>query len=117
MEDREFFDELYRLWSKTTAASDGYWRIETDTETAYVDVVSVDKDEWENVIGYTMFEPDADFITAIHGCFPDLVRRLHAALDEADRADHERDSRECRIAELEVEVAELKADLEGLING
>jgi hypothetical protein len=31
--------------------------------------------------------------------------------------DQDRDARECRIAELELEVMELKADLEGLIAG
>lgn len=61
-----------------------------------------------------MGEWDADFLTAVHGCVPDLVRRLHAALDEADRADYERDSRECRIAELEAEVADLKKVVDGL---
>jgi hypothetical protein len=62
-------------------------------------------------------DEDADFITAIHGCFPDLIRTVLAALDEADRADFDKDSRECRIAELEAELAELRADLEGLIAG
>jgi hypothetical protein len=60
---------------------------------------------------------------------PELVRRALAAFDEAERVDQDRDSRECRIAELEIalaeelanvahlqsQVVELEADLEGLI--
>lgn len=124
MDEREFFDHLYQLWCKTTAAEDGYWKIEHDPDSPYVDVVSVDKDEWENVIGHTMYERDADFITAIHGCFPDLIRRVLAALDDAERRDVEADvaygrlaSAEMRVDELQSEVEALKADLEGLIAG
>jgi hypothetical protein len=34
------------------------------------------------------------------------------AVDESDRLDYDADSRECRIAELEMEVQELKEKLE-----
>jgi hypothetical protein len=37
------------------------------------------------------------------------------AMDEAERADYRKDERECRIAELELELKELRADLEGLL--
>ena len=126
MNERELVDELYQLWAKTTAAGNGGWNIEEDEESThpYVDVVSIDTDEWEQTIGFTVSKPDADFITSVHSAFPELVRLFHSALDEADRADHNKDSRECRIAELEValaeelaHVAELKSDLEGLIAG
>lgn len=117
MEDREFFDHLYQMWAKTTHAENGYWKYQKDEKSVLVDIESIDKDEWEQTIAFGAYEVDADWITAVHGCFPDLCRRLHAALDEADRADFDRDARECRIAELEAEVAELKADLEGLIAG
>jgi hypothetical protein len=117
MNERELVDELYQMWAKTTAAGNGGWNIEEDEEAThpYVDVVSIDTDEWEQTIGFTVSKPDADFITAVHSAFPELVRLFHSALDEADRADHNKDARECRIAELEVAVAELKSDLEGLI--
>ena len=59
-------------------------------------------------------EWDAEFIAGLHGAVPDLIRRLHDAVSEADIADYARDSRECRIAELEVEVSELKAVIDGL---
>jgi hypothetical protein len=116
VEDREFFDTLFQLFTQTTGAEDTYWSYaETEDEPGYT-VYSVGESS-EHIIGYVESEADAEFITAIHGCLPDLVRRLHMALDESDRADYDRDSRECRIYELEIELSELKSDLEGLING
>lgn len=116
MEDREFFDELYRLWSKTTGAEKCYWDYRQLAD-GVCHIEAVEQDGWGHPVANHLEDADADWITAVHGCFPDLVRRLYAALDEADRADYDRDSRECRIAELEAEVADLKADLEGLIAG
>jgi hypothetical protein len=40
-----------------------------------------------------------------------LIRGTREALDEAERADRQRDERECRIAELEIEVAALRKEL------
>lgn len=117
MDDRDFIDQIYQLWSKTTHADTGGWEIVRDDKTVLVDIESTDRDGWEQTISFGTYEYDAQFIVTVHTAFPELVRRLHDALDEADRADHESDSRECRIAELELEVAELKADLEGLIAG
>lgn len=75
---------------------------------------AVAQDQTRKLVASGLSEFDSDFISALHGCFPDLVTRLHDALDEADRADHNRDSRECRIAELESEVEELKRVVDGL---
>lgn len=111
MDDREFFDTLYQLWSKTSWAKNRYWSYESDSEAGYV-VNAVDEDGTAAFVASFYKDEDADFITAIHGCLPDLVRRLHSALDEADSADYSRDSRECRIAELELELDELKSYLE-----
>ncbi len=72
---------------------------------------------------------DPEWCQMIFDAFPQIVRQYNTALDEADRADFDKDSRECRIAELEValaeelanvahlqaQVVELEADLEGLI--
>lgn len=115
MEDREFFDALYQLWSKTTGAEDTFWDYsQHEGKSVYhVDSVGLEGGNRKRVASY-LADPDADFLTAMHGALPDLVRRLHDALDEADRADHFSDSRECRIAELELEVQELKGLLEGL---
>lgn len=111
MEDRDFFDHLYQLWAKTSCANDRYWdyHYHGGKNVCYINAVSQDGEK-QRVASY-VGEPDADFITAVHGCLPDLVRRLHAALDEADQADYDRDSRECRIAELELEVSQLKDQL------
>jgi hypothetical protein len=127
MEDREFFDELFQLWSKTTGAEDRYWMPEAHFDNSgRFNVYAVGQgddgsmltkaDPFHNrkLVASGMSDRDSDFVTAVHGCFADLWRRLHAALDEADTADFERDSRECRIAELESEVSELQKVVDGL---
>lgn len=116
MDDKEFFDKLFQLFSDTTGAENTYWMYEECDDGGY-DLHAVNDDGDKVFVGFLDDEADAEFVTAVHGCLADLVRRLHMALDEADRADFDRDSRECRIFELECEVAELKADLEGLIAG
>jgi hypothetical protein len=137
MDDKDFFDTLYKMWSHTTNAADRFWDYHGDVEGAYtIRSIGPEGESTPLPVAEGLFECDADWITALHGCFPDLVRRLHAALDEADRADFEKDSRECRIAELESELIEanyincrlrqeyaelqsevetLRADLEGLL--
>lgn len=108
MDDREFFDYLYQMWTKTTGAKETYWDYQK-TPYVYEHVMSaVGKDDQRDYVGSFATEEDADFITAVHGCFGDLYRKLHEALDEADRADYQHDERECRIAELELELMELK---------
>jgi hypothetical protein len=116
MEDRDFFDTLYQLWSKTTGAEDTYWKYEEDTRhyaggPGTFNIYSVDSSGQEKFVASLQSDEDADFITAVHGSLGDLVRRLHEALDEADSADFNHDSQECRIAELELE----NARLEGLL--
>jgi len=112
MEDREFFDHLYQLWSKTTGASDRYWMpVDLGGKNVF-HIQAVAQDESVKRIASNLKDEDADFITAVHGCIPDLIRRLYAALDEADRLDYDRDSRECRIAELEIENQEIREQLD-----
>lgn len=114
MDDRDFFDHLFQLWAKTTGANDRYWQpVEYDDPSGRFHIYAVAEDESRKLVADSTSEWDSDFITAVHGCLPDLVRRLHAALDEADRADYDRDARECRIFELEGEVAELRRALNG----
>lgn len=115
MQDHEFFDVLYASFTKTTGAADTYWMPEEDDE--YYDnghgtfiVWSVGEDQRKSFVGSFESEADADFLTAVHGCFPDLVRRLHAALDEADRLDVERDEREQQIGRLSLENQELREE-------
>lgn len=115
MEDRDFFDELFQLWAKTTGADDRYWMPEAHFDNSgRFNVYAVAQDESRKLVASGLSEHDADWLTALHGCFADLWRRMHAALDESDRADFDRDSRECRIAELEAEAGELRQTLEGL---
>jgi hypothetical protein len=106
MDERDFFDHLYQLWAKTTHANDGEWEVNDDGEHILVDVWSTDKDGWEQTIGYGMYKQDAEFISQVHAALPELVRRALAAFDEAERVDQDRDARECRIAELEMELSE-----------
>jgi len=112
------------LWSKTTGAKDRYWDYHWHDGKGVCYIDSVGEDGERKRIASYLADEDADFIAAVHGCFPDLIRTVLAAMDEADRADFDKDSRECRIAELESALAEaqagladLKADLEGLIAG
>lgn len=100
MDDRDFFDTLYQGWSKTTGAAECFWMPEEDREGA-LNVYAVDKDQNKFIVATDLDEPDAAFITALHGCFADLVRRLHAALDEADRLDLERDQLVLQLARCE----------------
>lgn len=115
MDDRDFFDELYQMWSKTTGADDRYWMPEAHFDNSgRFNIYAIDQDESRKLVGSGLSDADSDFLTAIHGCFADLYRRLNYALDEADRADLDRDSRECRIAELELELIDMKNIVAGL---
>lgn len=113
MDDREFIDHLYQHWTKTTGAENSYWRPQEHDGISWQSIDSVSADN-ESAVRIAAGVPpaDADFITAIHGAFPDLTRRLHDALDEADRADKDRDDREAEIARLELSTGELSRKLE-----
>ncbi|AUV61999.1 hypothetical protein KIV63_gp45 [Mycobacterium phage SWU2] len=119
MEDRDFFDLLHQQWAKTTGAEQMFWMPEqykdgTNRWKLHAVYMGTDGEETRKLIASDFqSEADADFIAAVHGCMPDLVRRLHAALDEADSKDYDRDSRECRIAELELENKELREKVGG----
>lgn len=80
-----------------------YWSItehELDTERRFsVDAIDAEQSAVRVAAGLT--EADAAFITALHGCLADLVRRLHDALDEADRLDLERDQLVLQLARCE----------------
>ena len=123
MDERDFFDTLYQQWTKTTGAEDMFWMSEqyqdgTGRWKVYAVKVGADGNQTRKLIASELRnEADADFIAATHGCIPDLVRRTHAALDEADEKDYDRDSRECRIAELELENQELRKELDRWVHG
>lgn len=119
MDIREFIDELYQLWAKTTGAENMYWMPEEDVDryaggpNTY-NIFAVGENETKHDIAFDFRENDANFITAIHGALPDLVRRTHEALDEADRLDEQRDDQEFRIAQLEADSDAMKALIEEL---
>jgi hypothetical protein len=115
MDDRTFFDHLFQMFTRTTGAENMFWKYERDLK--YFDggpavflIKAVDQEGNEEFVGSLHSEADADFITAVHGCFPDLVRRLHDALDEADRADTNRDEREQEVFRLALENQELREE-------
>ena len=97
MDDRSFFDLLLQVWAKTTGAEDRYWKPLDDGR-----IVAVGKDESELDVAHGVSEEDAEFITGLHGCLADLVRRLHQAVDEADRLDRDMDAVQARLAQLEL---------------
>lgn len=105
MEDRDFFDMLYQGWAKTYGAEDMFWMPEeVDAGDMPVwEVYAVDRHQEKHFVASFLSEADAAFVTAVHGCFGDLTRRLHSAIDEAERLDEQRDEQEFRIAELAIE--------------
>lgn len=118
IEDKEFFDHLYQQWSKTTGAEDTFWMSE-EQEVLYPGmfeaqpvlmwaVLAVDSEQNKTPVAMCHNEADADFAAAIHGCLADLTRRLHDAVDEADRLDRERD-------DLLNEMVEMALERDGLL--
>lgn len=97
-DDRDFFDNLVQLWAKTTGAQDTYWRPES-TENGFT-IYAEGRDGARTVVASGLSERDADWICAMHGCMPDVHRRLHMALDEADRADRRFDEQQHLLAGL-----------------
>lgn len=90
MDDVDFFSMLYAGWAKTTGAENSYWEPEEVEGYGYT-IWSVDE-KCRSEIGGFLDEADAAFITAVHGCFADLVRRLHEAVDLQEQKDVERDA-------------------------
>jgi chromosome segregation ATPase len=102
MEDNDFYDLIYAQWARTTGAEDRYWMpVEYEDPSGRNYIFAVGEDESRKQIASGLKTEDADFITAIHGCLPDLIRKLRGALDEADRLDEEKDELIGRVAELE----------------
>ena len=110
MDDRDFFDTLYQMWSKTTNAEDRFWDYQQDHGYFTIRSIGPEGDSTPLPIAENLFECDADWITAVHGCFPDLVRRLHMALDEADRLDRAMDECQQHLASAELRVMELEQE-------
>lgn len=111
MDNRDFFDLLYQMWSKTTHANDRYWDYQPDERDNGMQTVrAVGPDGGGLEVAWGVFEPDADWITAVHGAFPDLYRLVMEALDEADRLDREMDEAQDQLAEAHLRIMELESD-------
>lgn len=113
MDDIEFFDTLYQGWTKTTGAENTYWMPVEDEKSDYVDIVAVDQNDNRKHVASNVSVEDAAWITALHGCFADLTRRLHEAVDEAERFDIEKDRVIGELALAEIENNDLREQLEG----
>lgn len=112
MEDRDFFDTLYNIWTNTTGAEDSFWMPEEDEGfPGRFNIWAVPQSGTRKPVASFVTDEDADFITAVHGCLPDLIRRLIDALDEADRLDHRVDDQTGWIADLCQEIDEKDAKI------
>jgi hypothetical protein len=119
MEDRDFFDTLYQGWSQTTGAGDTYWMPEIDggedaDSYSMFNIYAVDQEQKKRLVAMGLEEADAGWITALHGCFADLVRRLHIAVDLAEQKDVERDMAMGDLFEALNEKLDQQATIEGL---
>ena len=116
MDEREFLDSVYALWAKTTWAENAYWMPEEVVNVPgkfKIHAVTRDPETLEEdrkLVATYLSDEDADFITALHGSFPDIYRRALEAYDEADRLDVERDEAVGRIFDLESEIQQLRAE-------
>lgn len=137
-QDHEFFDIMYQQWANTPGAKESYWMpipIEsyddgsvcdpTDGGNFHFDITAVPINETEGdfsgrqFIGSVKTEEAADFICGLHGALPDLIRRLHEAVDEAARKDEANDVAQGQLLEallenqgLREQVRELEKRLE-----
>ena len=108
MQDKEFFDGMYWLFTKTTRASDAYWKPEEDPDDPGFRVWAVDKEDSHTLIAKGMEAADAEWLCALHGCFPDLIRYLLSVTDEAERLDIEKDSLTNELMQLALELDRYK---------
>lgn len=110
MTDEEFFQHLYDLFSYTSGAEDRYWEFRGDSDEGW-DVHAVDQDGDSYFVAYFDKEVDADFVTAIHGSLPELIRRLEDAIYKADMYELAHDQCQRELYEAEKEINRLKEQL------
>ncbi|QDF15823.1 hypothetical protein SEA_KIPPER29_41 [Mycobacterium phage Kipper29] len=112
-QDHDFFDILYQQWAKSTMAEFGYWMPE---EARVPSIFETDNGHWDfnvyavnqetnakELVATGLSEDDADFICGLHGALPDLIRRLHEAIDDATRKDEANDIAQGQLAEALLE--------------
>ncbi|AEJ93391.1 hypothetical protein SEA_GREEDYLAWYER_41 [Mycobacterium phage GreedyLawyer] len=117
-QDHQFFDILYQQWSKSTWAEHSYWMPEEDQSfPGCFNIIAVDQSKEEknrNPIAAFLKEEDAEFIAGLHGAVPDLIRRLHEAIDDATRKDEENDRAQGMLADALLENQGLKEQIREL---
>ncbi|UJD20968.1 hypothetical protein SEA_HARRYHOUDINI_40 [Mycobacterium phage HarryHoudini] len=121
-QDHDFFDVLYQQWAQTTKAKSAYWIVKEDLdEHLQYQIIAVDAETQEETwLGSFHSEADADFVAGLNGAVPELIRRLHDAIDEATRKDEANDIAQGQLADallenigLRAEILELERQLEG----
>ncbi|AHG24260.1 hypothetical protein KIY80_gp36 [Mycobacterium phage Benvolio] len=115
-QDHQFFDILYQQWSATTGAKDHYWMPEEDESfPGSYNLIAVHqaKDERRPLAAF-MDQADAEFVAGLHGAVPDLIRRLHDAIDEATRKDEANDIAQGQLADALLENEGLKEQIREL---
>ncbi|EHB47658.1 hypothetical protein MycrhDRAFT_5784 [Mycolicibacterium rhodesiae JS60] len=121
-EDHEFFDILYQQWSKTTGAETDHWMPARSVDAAgnqlhdYTiwSVKQVGDKQIKGFVGRVEMEEDADFICGLHGAIPDLIRRLHDAVNEAESKDSANDLAQGQLAEALLENQGLREQIREL---
>ena len=109
MDEREFLATLYQEWSKTTGAENQYWMpVELPNNPGRFKILAVDQDDRKTAVATLLTEADAAWITALHGSFGDVYRRVLEAFDEADGLDLELDKQIGTVAELSIHIDELR---------
>ncbi|AGS82722.1 hypothetical protein ANNAL29_41 [Mycobacterium phage AnnaL29] len=120
-QDHDFFDVLYQQWTRTTGAKDLFWvveKVEFDADADYAttwDVVATNHDGTarKHIASFER-EEDADFTAGINGAIPDLIRRLHEAIDEAVRKDEANDIAQGQLADALLENIGIRAEMHDL---
>ncbi|SIE27870.1 hypothetical protein [Mycobacteroides abscessus] len=117
MDIREFLDEFYQMFCRTTGDEHTFWavdKVEAEDGSVTWNLYAANAEQEQTLLATFYYEVDVDFTASIHGALPDLVRRTHEALDEADRLDEQRDEQEIRIAGLEETIDELNGRINEL---
>ncbi|AMO44007.1 hypothetical protein BJD46_gp39 [Mycobacterium phage Bactobuster] len=115
-QDHQFFDILYQQWSQTTMAEHGYWMPEEDESfPGCFNLIAVHQTEdARKPLAAFLSSEDADFIAGLHGAVPDLIRRLHEAVDEATRKDEANDIAQGHLADALLENQALREQIREL---
>ena len=109
---RELLDRLYQSSAQTTGSENTTWDYGFEDEGRDpLNVYAVDQDGGFTFVAAFANEADAEFVTLVHNAIATVVRESHDALDEADRADRQRDEGQCRLAEVELAFAALRKEL------